>query len=233
MHGQEHIKNLRVQARGQLDEEHIPAQGVPQDAGLPAGNRQRLRPQHQPSGADLGGQRPVDALKGVKAGGAGLDRPAAQNHLPVKGHKHAPNTARRHGKGGAQVLQSVGQGVLDGQLRAREHHRNLNAPEHKGEHRGGVGHGVGAVGDDDAVKIRSALVHRPGDDLPLLRLDVGGVHTQQIPDGQAVIVRQAVQACGHAAAVQTGRQALLCGPGGNGASGGEKQNLFHKSLSLF
>ena len=57
------------------------------------------------------------------------------------------------GQGGAQILHAVAEGVGHGELGPGEHHRDGDAPQHKGEHRGGVGHGVGAVADHKAVVI--------------------------------------------------------------------------------
>ena len=81
-----------------------------------------------------------------------LHRAAAQHDLPVKGQEHAGMSGSRHGKGGAQIVRPVGKHVRQGQLRAGEHHRQVDIRQHEGDGGGGVGHGVGAVGDHDAVK---------------------------------------------------------------------------------
>ena len=177
-----------------------------------------------------GGRRPVDTFKGVKALGAGLDRPASQDHLAVKGHKDAECAGGGHGEGDAQVLQRVGERVFDGELGAGEHHGDRNAAEHEAEHRRGVGHGVGAVGDHHAVICGALIVDSAGDELPLLRLDVGGVQVQDIADCECVILGEQGKMAGQRVPVHAGSQSLLRGPGGDGPPGGKQKNMFHLIL---
>ena len=221
VHPQQHIEDLRVQAGGELDEEHLLAQGVPEDAG--AGHRgDGLLPQVQPRPVHTGHQGPVDALKRAEGGGVGFHGAAAQHHPPVEGQKHPRTAGGRHGEGGAEIVQPVGEGVLDGQLGPGEHHGYGDVPHHVAEDGGGVGHGVGAVGDDDAVKAVPGGVDVPGDEPPLLRLDVGGVQVEDVPDGEVIAVRQAPQVAGQVLPVQAGGQTLVGEPGGDGAAGGEQ-----------
>ena len=221
VHPQQHVEDLRVQPGSELDEKHLLAQLPvqhtwpldPGDGLLPDGEARAVHHRH-------GG--PVHAVEGSKVGGVGLDRPAAQHHPAPEGQKHPRPPRRRHGKGGAQVVQPVGEGVLNGQLGPGEHHRDGYAPHHEGQHRGGVGHGVGAVGDDDAVKFVPGVKDVPGDEPPLLGLDVGRVQVEDIPHGERVAVRQRPQAAGQGVAVQPWGQPLVGDPGGDGAPGGEQ-----------
>ena len=225
VHGQKHVKNLGVQTGGQLDQENPFAQAVLQAAGA-CYLGQSARIQHQsaaPHGAHKG---PVDALEGVEAGGAGFDGAAAQNDLAVKGHEDAPYAGSRHGEGGAQVLQTVGQGMLDGQLASGQHDRQIDAGQHKGQHRRGVGHGIGSVGDDDAVVGLPRLEHAAGDDPPLLGLNVGGVQMQNVPHGDVIGVFQVGQPVGQFLAGNAGSQTLVGLFGGDGAAGGQKKDSF-------
>ena len=112
--------------------------------------------------------------------------------------------------------------MLDGQLGPGEHHGHRNIPHHIAEHRGGIGHGVGAVGHHDAVKLVPGLKDVAGDEPPLLRLDVGGVQVEDVPDGEVIAVRQTAQIVGQSRPVQAGGQPLVGEPGGDGASGGEQ-----------
>ena len=47
--------------------------------------------------------------------------------------------------------------------------------EHEGEGRGGVGHGVGAVKDNEAVVVVVVVGDAPGNVCPVVRVHVGGV----------------------------------------------------------
>ena len=133
-------------------------------------------------------------IKGGKPGSPNLHRPASQHDLPVKGQKHAGNAAGGHGGGAAQIVRRIGQGMHQRQLAPRQHHGDGHAAQHIGQGRGGVGHGICTVGDDDAVVIPAGLRRLPGDQLPFLRLDVGGIQREDIPaaDGAAGHIVQAL-----------------------------------------
>lgn len=96
--------------------------------------------------------------------------------------------------------------------------------------------GVRAVGDDDAVVAGPGLENSPGDDHPFLRLDVGGVQTHQVLDGDPVIGAELIQLPLHdVAAVRL--QSLAARHGGDGATGGNEQDMLflcavHKKQGL-
>ena len=144
---------------------------------------------------------------------------------PVKGQKHAGRAGSRHGEGGAQVIRAVAEHVRQGQLRAGEHHRDINIGQHEGHGRGGIGHGVGAVGDHDPVVACPILKNVPGNQLPFLRTDVGGIQTDHVLHGDVVIGTQLFQLPLHPLGAP-GFQPFPAGNGRNGAAGGEKKDFF-------
>ena len=180
----------------------------------------------------LGNQGMVHALKGAEIHGVGLDSPTAQDHLPVKGQEHACAAGGGHGEGGAQVVLPIGEGMLQRQLRPGEHHRDGDAQQHEAEHGGGIGHGVRAVGQHHPVKGLPGSIDLPGKELPLLRLDVGGVQVQDVPDRDLIGALQRRQGLGKDIRVLGRGQALPCQAGGDGAAGGEQEDFFHASASI-
>ena len=66
----------------------------------------------------------------------------------------------------------------------------------------------------------------PSDDLPLLRLDVGTVHMQNIPHGDLIPLQHSGgKHIGQGLSVQSGGQSLRRRLGRNGAAGGQQQEL--------
>ena len=231
-HGGKHIKNGRIQARSQLQQKDVGAEPIGKP-GFPHPDGKDAFVHRQPVIGDLSGVPGVYAFKGGKTGGADLDRPAAQHDLPVKGEKYTRVSGGGHGKGGAQIVRPVGQHVRKGQLRTGEYHGNVDSRQHEGNGGGGIGHGVRAVGNDYAVKTCPFLKNMPGNELPHVRGDIGGVQADEIPDRDPVVGAQLFQfPLHHAAAV--GLQPLSAGYGSNGAAGGQKQNVLfiHSSSGI-
>ena len=67
-------------------------------------------------------------------------------------------TGGGHGESGTQIVRAVGQHVRQGQLGTGEHHGQVDVRQHKGHRRRGIGHGVGAVGNDDAIEAGTRLL---------------------------------------------------------------------------
>ena len=223
-HDREHFEDPRVQTRGQLQQED----GI-RDIGHQLGKAhlglEARLVQHKAQIADLGRIVGIDALEGGEARGPDLHRPAAQHDLPVKGQIHAVAARCSHGEGGPQIVGAVGKHVRQGKLAARQHHGPVQARQHPGQGRGGVGHGIGAVGDDDAVVVQPRLEDPAGDLLPLHGPDVGGVQTHQILHGDVKIAAQLVQLpLHHITAV--GLQPLTTRQGCDGAAGRKQENMF-------
>ena len=158
-------------------------------------------------------QGPVDTLKSVKTGGAGLYRPAPQNHPPVKRHIHPRRTRRCHRQCGAQVLQSVCERMLHRELRPRKHHWHRNSLQHEGEHRGRIGHGISPMSNHYTVIFQAVIIDVPGNDAPLLRLNVGGVQVQDVLHRDRIVAGYpGGHQRGQRLPVQPGGKALLSRP---------------------
>ena len=80
-----------------------------------------------------------------------------------------------YGDGGDEVLLAIGAQLTDGQLGTGEDDGLGEVAEHIGEGGGSVGHGVGAVEDDEAVVVLIARGDDAGKLLPLGRGDIAGV----------------------------------------------------------
>lgn len=159
----------------------------------------------------------VDALESLKAHGAHLHCPAAPDQLVVKGNGDAGDAAVHGGKGGIEVVAGVGEQVVDGHLGAGEDYGFGEILEHVAQHRGGVSHGISAVGDDDAVIGVQIFHHRPGDGLPLLSLDVGAVQVEDVPGVDVVVGAQVRHIFQQAPGRDLGLQSLVAPAGGDGA----------------
>ena len=107
-----------------------------------------------------------------------------------------------------------------GQLAAGEHHRNGDVPQHIAEGRGRVSHGIGTVGHHNAVVLLPASGNFPGDDLPLLGLDIGGIQCQNIPAVNVAALQIVQTARNNIGGGQFGGKAVFGNIGGNGAAGG-------------
>ena len=133
-------------------------------------------------------------------------------------------TGRRHGKGRAQIVRPIGKHVRQGQLRASEYHRQIDARQHEGHGGGGIGHGVRAVGNHNSVVSDPFLKNMSGQQLPFLRTDIGGVQANHVLHPDIVIGAQLVQLpLHHVRALRL--QAVPAGQGGNGAAGGQQQDF--------
>ena len=208
-----HGQDLPVHAREELQDGHLLAEPVLEPEG-PAPGRQDMAIDLHPDGADLGDVPAVDAVKGVKAQGPDLGGPAAQDHLPVEGHEDAGAPALGHVDGAAQVLQGVRHRVGDGQLAAGQDHRDLDVPQHKGEHGGGIGQGIRPMDHHDPVIPVPSFADQPGQAGPVLRKDVGGVHRGIVQGGQLGLPRHDMELLQHGVRGQARRQPVLPGHGG-------------------
>ena len=83
------------------------------------------------------------------------------------------------------------------------------------------------MGDHHAVKAVPGLKNMPGDEPPLLGLDIGRIQVEDIPDGEGIAVPQRPQAAGKPLAVNAGGKPLVGEPGGDGAAGGEQEDALH------
>ena len=135
----------------------------------------------EPHIPEHGGLGVVDAGKGVEAFGAGLAGAGAQDDLVVKYQLHAPGKiAAGIQKGAIQVVAGVRIAVVDGFLAAGQHHRLGAVLDHIAQRGGGVGHCVGAVGNDETIVGIVVLADGMDQLLPLFRAYVGRVQTEQL-----------------------------------------------------
>ena len=129
-------------------------------------------------------------FKGGKSRSAHLNRSASQHDLAVKSKEYAGMARCRHGKGRAQIIRSIGEHICQRQLRSGEYHGQIDARQHKGNGGGSVSHGVGAVGNHDAVKSVAVFVNTLGNELPFRRADIGRVQADELLHRNIVIGTQ-------------------------------------------
>ena len=152
----------------------------------------------------------------------------AEDHAPAEDDVHArklPGGGADEGVG--QVELGVGGVVVDGLLRAGEHDGLVGALHQIAQCRGGIGHGVGAVADDEAVIVRVMLADGPGGLQPVRGRDVGGIKAEQV---QAVHPAD-VPDRGHTAQ-KLRRRKLRCQTlgrhlRGDGSAGADHEDVFH------
>ena len=171
------IRHLPARTGHQLQKGHLGIQRIvkyrPGAAALPDVAQQHAVPQHPQL-------RKVDAGKSPKTLGPGLFGPGAQNHLAVKDNGHPRQILRGAPQGVRQVHLGVC-GVKAHRLLGSRKHDGLGALLNEvAEGRRRIGHGIGAVGDDEPVIVLivfpDALCHLQ----PVGRGDVGAVQIQKL-----------------------------------------------------
>ncbi len=226
-HGLQKAEYLGPNARHQPQHKHTGVQ-----TGVKLHRRQVGRPGHkgdQAGIAENGRFRVIDAGKGIEAFAAHLAGTGAQNHLVVKHDLHAPRPRGTGvGKGPQQVVAGVGIPVVNGFLAAGKHNGLGWILYQIAEGRGGVGHGVGAVGDHKAVVAVVVLPHGLHHLDPVLRPHIGGIQVEQKQRFNTAKLGQ----FGHKVQQFAGgdgrrKAALLVWAAGNGAACGQKKDLFH------
>ena len=75
-----------------------------------------------------------------------------------------------------EVLSTVLADLADGQLASREHHRFGQTGQHERERRGGVGHGVCAMQDDEACILVVVVADDAYQFAPGIGVHVRGIH---------------------------------------------------------
>lgn len=166
-------EDIRVHPREEFeDRDPVGVTGLETEGG---GGRRLHWPQLQAEGVHLPDIGVVDALKGIEADGADLGGPAAQDDLPVKRHEDPAPRTLSHLQGAAEVIRGIGHGHTQRQLAPGEHHGDGDILQHKGEHGGGIGHGIGSVDEDHAVIAVDIPADAQGQTAPVIRGDVGAV----------------------------------------------------------
>ena len=220
---QQVLRHPAVRPRNQLHKGHP---GV--DRLIELGHRTGLRPDiaDDPPIPDHAQKGVVDAGEGLKALAAGLPGPGAQDDLAVE-HQHDPGHVRcGHGEGVPQVLLAVGGLKADGPLGACEDDGLGTALDQVAQTRGGVGHGVRAVADHEAVVLPVAGPDGRRHAGPVLGLDVGAVQVEELGALHLADAGDIGDIAQQLLAGQLRRKAALPHLGGDGAPGADQQNLF-------
>ena len=192
--------------------------------------------------ADVGQQGPVpqDAQHGVIDGGEGLEAlgvgllsPGAQDDLAVEDDADAGHLRR----GGAEGVLQVDLGVCgveaDGLLGAGEDDGLGAALDEVGEPGGGVGHGVRAVGEDEAVVLLVVLPDAAGHPEPVLGGDVGAVQVQELHAVHPAELRDGGDMAQKLLRAELGGEAAFRQLRGDGAAGADEQDAFHGGILLY
>ena len=142
--------------------------------------------------------------------------------MPIKGHRY-PRDLRLHcRKSAEQIVSGVCEHIVHGNLGTGKYHRLSKSPEHKAQHRGRIGHGIGAMGDDKPVIAAQILIDTAGHDLPFLRLNVGGIQIHDLLDLHLKSSPEVSKAGKKLLPGHLRLQSIGAGPGGNGAAGAQK-----------
>lgn len=123
----------------------------------------------------------VDGGKGVHRLGVRLAGARAADHAAVEHQHHAKERLILRGKKGVkEIAPRVGVLLIDGALGAGQHDGLGAVLNEVGERAGGIGHGVRAVRDDEAVVAEVVVLHASGDGQPVLGRHVGGVDVEKL-----------------------------------------------------
>ena len=191
------------------------------------GGAGRLDVADQPVPLHLGQVGEIDRRKGVVADGLVLFGAGARDDRPAE-HHHHPAAAGVQGADDAvpQVLFGVGDLVRDGLLGAGQDDGLVRVLHQIAQGRRRIGQGVGAVAEDKAVVAAVVFLDGAGHVQPVGRAHVGAVDAAQ---GQGVRLAQAGQARHMGQQFPAGQdrpQALGRAYAGDGAAGGDKEDLF-------
>ena len=187
------IEEVELDAGENLDDAdgHVlqPLEGKPSPIG-----RQQRRSVVADGDARLRQRGIVRRLKGNQVVGGILDGAVAPQQLPAEVQAylmHLP--AGRDQQGCDDVVAGVVADLTQRNLRAGQDHGLAVAPEHEGEGRGGVGHGIGAVEHHKAVVVVVVIGDELADGVPFHDGDVGGIqkrlHVHDIPVGHGLGVK--------------------------------------------
>ena len=113
----------------------------------------------------------------------GFDSTVSPNQMVAEIQAYLVDVAvGRNHQGGDQIVPPIGTELVQGNLRAGENNRFLQTFQHEGQGRGAVGHGVGAVENDEAVVALVVLFNGVGHPVPLHVGDVGRIQKRIVFD---------------------------------------------------
>ena len=223
---QKEVHSGAVLARRQLQKGHLGVQGIAESRDISTVLPDI--PQEDPVPQDPQ-VRVVDAGKGLEALGAGLPGPGAQDHMAVEHDGHPRQVRCGTAEGIRQVDLGIGGVKADGLLGSGEDDGLGAALDQIAEGRGGIGHGVCAVGDDKAVITVIVIPDAARHSQPMLRPHVGAVQVQQLHAVHIADAGDGRQMAQKLLRGQFRRQAVLRHIGGDGAAGADKQNFLHRT----
>ena len=176
--------------------------------------------------------RTNEPKKAWDALGEGLSGPGPQDHPAVEHDLHPAAAPAGVQKRVDEVALGVGAVEPDGLLGSSEDDGLGAVLDQIAQGRRRVGHGIGAVADDEAVVLVVMLPDGPGQAQPMVRPDVGAVQTVQLQAVHPAQLSHPGCVLQKAAGVQLGSQTVCRLTGGNGAAGADHEDVFHSKAPL-
>ena len=174
---QEEVRHLPSGPRGQLQKSYFRVQGVVKPGGVGTLRADIAKQRAVPQDSQVG---VVDAGKGLEALGPGLFRPRSGDDLVVKDDGDPRQVLRGTAEGVLEVNFGVRGVKADGLLGAGEDNGLGACLNEIAQRRRGVGHGVGTVGEDEAVVVVEMGPDGLGHHQPVSGQDVGGIQAQKL-----------------------------------------------------
>ena len=142
--------------------------------------------------------------------------------MVVEHDGHAGQIGSRATERVCQIDFGIGRVETDGLLSAGEDHRLGAALNEIAEGRGGIGHGIRAVGDDEAIIAPIIFPDAAHHLQPVLRPHIGAVQIQQLHTVHIADAGNGRQVAQQLLCGQLRGKAVLCNVGGNGAAGSDE-----------
>ena len=158
----------------------------------------------------------------------------AADHLAVHDGGDAGIARADHAERVEQVALGVRAGLPDRLLCTGQDDRLVQAAQHVVEQRGGIGQGIGAMGDDKAVKFVVGIADQVGDLDAVVRSDVGRILGKQVFYDNFTQAGQFRQEFNELFAGQRGRKAVSVVAARHSAARCDQQDMFesHRSKDL-
>ena len=173
--------------------------------------------------------RKVDAVKGIEGAGHHLLGTGASDDAAVKDQG---DVFRIVVTGVVDAVPQVHLGIgavgVDGHLGAGDDDGLSGILDHVTQGGRGVGHGIGAVGDDEAVVVVVVGLNGTDDLRPDLRRHIGGVDVAHLLHVNVAVALHSGHILQNLRRRQCRLQAVLGLLGGDGASRAQQQYLFHR-----
>ena len=171
----------------------------------------------------------INAGKGLKALGIGLSCARAEDDLAVEYDLNAARAVAGVKESVGQVALGVGAVKPDGLLRARDNDGLGAVLDQIAEGRGGVGHGVGAVRNDEAVVLVIMRADGLRESQPVLGADVGAVQIVALNAVHLAVIADVGNEFKQLIGVKLGGKSVGRDVRGDGATRADHENFFHSS----